>query len=88
MGNKFQINSTEPCDILIIGGGGAGLRCAVLVEEPALIPDHQGNVSQSQNRQKCNQHEALAHEIPHVRYGFQKLKLVFFCGHEADDHRA
>jgi succinate dehydrogenase / fumarate reductase flavoprotein subunit len=29
MGKKFQINSTVKCDVLIIGGGGAGLRCAV-----------------------------------------------------------
>ncbi len=29
MGKKFRINSTEQCDVLIIGGGGAGLRCAV-----------------------------------------------------------
>jgi len=33
MANKFQINSTEHCDVLIIGGGGAGLRCAVEILE-------------------------------------------------------
>lgn len=29
MGNKFRIGSTIRCDALIIGAGGAGLRCAV-----------------------------------------------------------
>ena len=33
MGNKFRINSTERCDVLIIGGGGAGLRCAAEIFE-------------------------------------------------------
>ena len=33
MGKKIRINSTEQCDVLIIGGGGAGLRCAVEIFE-------------------------------------------------------
>jgi succinate dehydrogenase / fumarate reductase flavoprotein subunit len=33
MANRFQINSTERCDVLIIGGGGAGLRSAVEILE-------------------------------------------------------
>jgi succinate dehydrogenase / fumarate reductase flavoprotein subunit len=33
MGNRFRFSSTERCDVLIIGGGGAGLRCAVEILE-------------------------------------------------------
>ncbi|MHB8828624.1 MAG: FAD-binding protein [Syntrophales bacterium] len=33
MGKKLQIHSTLACDVLIIGAGGAGLRCAALLQE-------------------------------------------------------
>jgi succinate dehydrogenase / fumarate reductase flavoprotein subunit len=33
MGKKLQIESTLACDVLIIGAGGAGLRCAALLHE-------------------------------------------------------
>ncbi len=33
MGEKLQIHSTFTCDVLIIGAGGAGLRCAALLHE-------------------------------------------------------
>lgn len=33
MGKKLQIHSTLACDVLIIGAGGAGLRCAALLHE-------------------------------------------------------
>ena len=33
MGNTFQIASTIKCDVLIVGAGGAGLRCAAEVFE-------------------------------------------------------
>jgi succinate dehydrogenase / fumarate reductase flavoprotein subunit len=33
MGRKLQIHSTLACDVLIIGAGGAGLRCAALLHE-------------------------------------------------------
>ena len=33
MGKKLQIHSTLTCDVLIIGAGGAGLRCAALLHE-------------------------------------------------------
>ena len=33
MGRRLQIHSTLSCDVLIIGAGGAGLRCAALLHE-------------------------------------------------------
>ncbi len=33
MGKKLQIHSTSTCDVLIIGAGGAGLRCAAHLHE-------------------------------------------------------
>jgi succinate dehydrogenase / fumarate reductase flavoprotein subunit len=33
MGKKLHIHSTLTCDVLIIGAGGAGLRCAALLHE-------------------------------------------------------
>jgi len=33
MGKKLQIQSALTCDVLIIGAGGAGLRCAALIHE-------------------------------------------------------
>ena len=33
MGRKLQIHSTSACDVLIIGAGGAGLRCAACIQE-------------------------------------------------------
>ena len=38
MGNKLQISSTLNCDVLIIGAGGAGMRCAahLLEHKPNL----------------------------------------------------